>query len=110
MSVHFIVQFHPPPDAIADFRSELLMVVHPTRTEPGCRAIRVFESISQPSMFAIHSEWNDEAAFELHARLPHTLRFLAAAERLLGTAIQGLRAREICEESTWSDSVPGNRF
>ena len=33
-------------------------------------------------MFAIHSEWVDEASFELHATLPHTVRFLAAAETL----------------------------
>jgi len=28
---------------------------------------------------AAYSEWVDEAAFELHAALPHTVRFFAAA-------------------------------
>jgi quinol monooxygenase YgiN len=37
----------------------------------------------------------DEAAFELHAQLPHTVRFLAAAEKLLPHPVQGLRTREI---------------
>ena len=37
----------------------------------------------EPLVFAIHSEWADEASFELHATLPHTVRFLAAAETLL---------------------------
>jgi quinol monooxygenase YgiN len=36
----------------------------------------VFESLRQPSVFAIHSEWIDEAAFDLHATLPHTVQFL----------------------------------
>jgi quinol monooxygenase YgiN len=53
--------------------------------------IDVFESVRQSPIFSIHSEWTDEAAFELHARLPHTARFLAAAERLLGHPTEGLR-------------------
>jgi quinol monooxygenase YgiN len=46
-------------------------------------------------VFAIHSEWVDEAAFELHAKLPHTVRFLQAAEKLLAHPVQGLRTRHI---------------
>jgi quinol monooxygenase YgiN len=46
-------------------------------------------------VFAIHSEWVDEAAFERHAQLPHTVRFLEAAEKLLTHPVQGLRTREI---------------
>jgi quinol monooxygenase YgiN len=77
------------------FREELLRVVEPSRAETGCLAIHVFESLREPFVFAIHSEWVDEAAFELHAQLPHTVRFLAAAEKLLPHPVQGLRSREI---------------
>ena len=97
MPVHFFVQFEPPPDSVEEFRDELLRVVQSTRAEPGCGSIRVFESFRHPLGFAIHSEWEDEAAFELHTRLPHTLRFLAAAERLLDHPVQGMRTREIIE-------------
>jgi hypothetical protein len=31
----------------------------------------------------------------LHATLPHTVRFLAAAEKLLSHPVQGLRLRQI---------------
>ena len=95
MSIHFIVRFEPQPGKALEFRSELLRVVDPTRAEIGCLATRVFESLREPFAFAIHSEWADEAAFELHAGLPHTLRFLAAAEKLLTHPVQGLRSREI---------------
>jgi quinol monooxygenase YgiN len=78
-----------------EFREELLRVVEPTRAETGCLAIRVFESLREPFVFAIHSEWVDEAAFELHAQLPHTVRFVGAAEALLTHPVQGLRSREI---------------
>jgi quinol monooxygenase YgiN len=94
LSVHFIVRFEPRPGMETRFREELLRVVHPTQAEAGCLSIRVYESLKEPAGFAIHSEWVDEAAFELHARLPHTVRFLKAAEELLTHPVQGLRSRE----------------
>lgn len=95
LSFHFFVHFEPLPGKEAEFRSELLRVVQPTQAEPGCLAIPVFESMREPVTFAIHSEWVDEAAFERHSQLPHTVRFLDAAEKLLSHAAQGLRSREI---------------
>jgi quinol monooxygenase YgiN len=78
-----------------EFLEELLRVTELSRAEIGCLAIHVFESLREPAVFAIHSEWKDEPAFELHAQLPHTVRFLGAAEELLAHPVQGLRSREI---------------
>jgi quinol monooxygenase YgiN len=90
-----MVRFEPLPEKESAFREELLRVAETSRSEIGCLSIRVFESLREPFVFAIHSEWADEAAFELHATLPHTVRFLAAAETLLTHAVQGLRLRRI---------------
>jgi len=95
MPLHFFVRLEPLPGKAADFRDALLQVVEPTRAETGCLSIHVFESLREPPVFSIHSVWADEAAFELHARLPHTVRFLEAAEKLLPHPVQGLRSREI---------------
>jgi len=95
LPVHFLVRFEPLPGMEIEFREELLRIVEPTRAETGCLGIHVYESLRTPFAFAIHSEWMDEAAFELHAQLPHTLRFLDAAEGFLPHPVQGLRAREI---------------
>ncbi len=95
MSVHFFVRFEPLPGKEVEFREELLRIVEPTRAEIGCLAIHLFESLREPFVFTIHSEWVDEAAFELHAQLPHTVRFLGAAEELLTHPVQGLRSRGI---------------
>jgi quinol monooxygenase YgiN len=92
---HFIVRFEPLPGKEAAFRDELLRVNAPSRAEPGCLRIDVFESVREPFVFAIYSEWIDEASFDLHATLPHTLRFLKAAEELLTHPVQGLRLRQI---------------
>jgi quinol monooxygenase YgiN len=95
LSVHFIVRFEPMPGKEAAFKDELLRVNEPSRAEIGCLSINVFESLREPFVFAIHSEWVDEASFELHTTLPHTVRFLAAAETLLTHAVQGIRLRHI---------------
>lgn len=95
MSIHFLVRLEPLPGKHTEFRAELLRVVATSRTEVGCLAIRAFESLREPPEFAIHSEWVDEAAFGLHATLPHTLRFLAAAEKLSTHPLKGLRSRKI---------------
>jgi quinol monooxygenase YgiN len=79
LSIHVFVRFEPLAGKETEFREELLRVVEPTRTETGCVAMHVFESLREPFTLAIHSEWVDDAAFELHARLPHMTRFLAAA-------------------------------
>ena len=78
-----------------EFRKELLRVVEPTRTETGCVAIHDFESLREPTVFAIHSEWVNEAALELHAQLPHTVLFLEAAKELLTHPVEGLRTKHI---------------
>jgi len=83
------------PGKEAAFRDQLLQVNEPSRAEVGCLRIDVFESLREPLVFAVHSEWGDEAAFELHAILPHTMRFLAAAETLLTHPVKGVRLRKI---------------
>ena len=57
--------------------------------------MHVFESVREPCFFAIHSAWTDEAAFDHHAALPHTVRFLEAAREMLTHPVEGLRSREI---------------
>lgn len=93
--MHFVARFEPLPGKETEFREELLRVVEATRSEIGCVAIYAFESLREPFAFAVHSEWADEAAFELHAQLPHTVRFLDAAKELLSHPVQGLRSRQI---------------
>ncbi len=95
MSVDVFIRLEPLPGKEAAFREEVLRVAEAMRGEAGCVGIHVFESLREPRVFAIHSEWVDEAAFERHAQLPHTVRFLACANELLSHAVEGLRTRRI---------------
>jgi quinol monooxygenase YgiN len=67
--------------------------VGPVRDEPGCLAIGAYASIRDQRVFWIHSRWTDEAAFEAHAELPRTDRFVqrtAAVSALAGRPQSGL--------------------
>jgi quinol monooxygenase YgiN len=95
MEVFIFARFHARPghgDAVAD---ALLEVVAPSRAEPPCLSIHAFRSIRDPLLFYIHSRWKDEAAFESHARLPHTVRFLERVQPLIDHPLDVTRAGQI---------------
>ncbi len=79
-------------DAVADAMREVL---GPTREEPGCLSIGQYQSTRDPRLFFIHSRWTDEAAFERHAGLPHTLHFLERVQRLIDHELDVNRAIQI---------------
>jgi quinol monooxygenase YgiN len=55
----------------------------PSREEAGCLSFHTFRSVRDPRLFYIHSRWVDEAAFQRHADLEHTVRFLKRVDALL---------------------------
>ena len=76
-------------DAVA---AALRDVLGPTRGEPGCIAVEAFRSTRDPRLFFIHSRWTDEAAFDSHGGMPHTVRFLTQVEPLLDHPMDATRA------------------
>jgi quinol monooxygenase YgiN len=61
----------------------LTAVVTASREEPGCVSMHAFRSVRDPQRFFIHSVWKDAHAFNLHAKLPHTLRFMETVDGLV---------------------------
>jgi quinol monooxygenase YgiN len=70
-------------------------ILVPTRSEPGCLGINAFRSVRDTRLFYIHSRWTDEQAFDLHATLPHTVRFIERVEPLLDHSLDVTRAMMI---------------
>jgi quinol monooxygenase YgiN len=68
-------------------------VVVPSREEAGCLGIHRFRSVRDPRLFYIHSRWVDEAAFEKHGDLPHTVEFLKRVEPLIDHPLDVTRAQ-----------------
>ncbi len=95
MELFIFARFHARrgrEDVVAD---ALRAVLAPSREEPGCLSIHAFRSVREPRVFYIHSRWLDEAAFERHAVLPHTLRFVEQVEPLLDHPLDVTRAERI---------------
>jgi len=91
MEIFIFTRFHARPEAEAAVEEALRDVVPPTRAEAGCLDIHAFHSIRDLQVFYIRSRWKDEAAFETHAGLPHTVRFIERVEPLLDHPLQAER-------------------
>ena len=76
MPLDTFVRFHARPGAEEVVAGAMRDACADVRAEPGCVFIDYFRSTRDPALFYIHSSWRDEAAFEVHAELPHTVRFL----------------------------------
>ncbi len=88
-------RFHAREGEEEKVAAALRAVRGPTRQEPGCLEQDVYRSTRDPRLFYVHSRWVDEAAFEAHARLPHTVHFIETVEPLLDHPLDVTRARPL---------------
>src|SRR5213076_3051244 len=86
-------RFHAHPGREDALAAALHEVVAATREETGNLAIAAFRSVRDPRLFYIHSRWVDEAAFDHHAGLPHTVRFIERVQALIDHPLDVTRAR-----------------
>ena len=83
MELFLFARFHARQGCENALREAIQTVKGPTRREPGCHSYQAFQSVRVQGEFYVHSRWRDEASFDLHASLPHTVRFVAAVEALI---------------------------
>lgn len=95
MELFIFARFHAHAGNEGAVAEVLLDVLPPSREEPGCLSIQAFRSTRDPRLFYIHSRWKDEAAFERHAGLPHTRRFVERLEPLIDHPLDVTRAERI---------------
>jgi len=74
--LYIIGEFRARPGHESAVEAAILRVIPQTRREATCLGITAFRSNRDAARFFIHSRWRDEAAFEAHALLPHTVAFL----------------------------------
>ena len=92
MELYIFARFHAREGQEGAIAEALREVVVPSREEEGCVSVHAFRSLRDPQLFYIHSHWKNEAAFDLHAQLPHTVRFLERVERLIDHPLDVTRA------------------
>jgi len=95
MDLFIFARFHARPGQEDAVESALRDTVAPSREEPGCLSIHAFRSVRDRRLFYIHSRWKDEAAFEVHAGLPHTVRFIERVAPLIDHPLDVNRTERI---------------
>jgi quinol monooxygenase YgiN len=95
LELFIFARFHAAADNEDAVAKALDAVVPPSREEAGCLSIHAFRSIRDPRLFYIHSRWRDEEAFEYHASLPHTVRFIERVTPLIDHPLDLTRAELI---------------
>ena len=95
MQLFFFARFHVREGCESAAEEALRAVLDPTRAEPECLAIHALRSTQDRRLFLIHSRWRDEAGFELHATLPHTVDFIERMEALLDQPPEFMRTELI---------------
>jgi len=95
MELFIFARFHARAGNESAVAEALGDVLGPSRKEAGCLSIHVFRSTRDPRLFYIHSRWTDERAFENHATLPHTVRFIQRVGPLIDHPLDVTRAEII---------------
>ena len=95
MEIFIITRFHARQGDEKAAEEALREVVPVSRKESGCLNIHAFRSIRDPQVFFIHSRWQDLVAFETHAGLPHTTRFVERVGPLIDHEIEANRCELI---------------
>lgn len=78
-----IARFHAKKGKEATLADAIREVSGHARQEPGGLSYQAFVSTRDRRLYFIHTRWTDEAAFDTHAELPHTVRFIERAEPLI---------------------------
>ena len=93
MELVIIARFHAQEGQEAAVAAGLREQVTGVRAEPGCLAIHAYRSTRDPRLFWIHSRWTGEEAFQVHAELPRTQRFVEQMQALIDHPFAADRAR-----------------
>ncbi len=95
MELFIFGRFHALEGQEGAVAAAMREVLGPSREEPGCLAIQHYRSIRDPRLFYIYSRWIDEAAFERHANLPHTVHFIEQVQKMIDHPLDVTRARPV---------------
>jgi quinol monooxygenase YgiN len=83
MEMTTIARFHAKPGKEEAVLAAIREGQIGSRKEPGCLSHEFYRGIRDPQLFYIVSRWKDQAAFEIHAELPHTVKFIETVEPLI---------------------------
>jgi len=83
MEVFVFARFHAREGEENALEAALRDQLHSVRADASCLAVGTFRYTHDPRLFYLYSRWIDEAAFNSHAGLPHSMRFLERVRPLI---------------------------
>jgi len=95
MELVIFARIHAREGQEAAVMAALREEVAASRAEPGCLAHGAYRSLRDPRLFWIHSRWIDDVAFDRHAELLHTVRFVERILPLIDHPLDVTRANAI---------------
>jgi quinol monooxygenase YgiN len=67
---------------------ELLSLVNPTRSEPGCINYDLHQAVEDKSLFIFYENWKSKEDLDKHLGMPHLKAFLEKADDLLAKPLE----------------------
>ena len=64
-------------------RGELMALLAPTRSEPGCINYVLHQAADDNGEFMFYENWTDKEALDKHLAMPYLKAFIARADELL---------------------------
>lgn len=93
--LYIFAQFHVREGVEEKMTAAMREMLPPVRAEAGCISIQVFRSTRDKRLYCLHSRWVNEAAFDLHATLPHTRHFIGIVETLVDHPLDVVRTKPL---------------
>jgi quinol monooxygenase YgiN len=91
VATFIFIRLHARVGRSSEVRDAVECVLQETRREPGCTSANLFGSVKDNSLFFIHSQWRDEAAFDAHLGTPHTIAFKDKVKPLIDHELDVMR-------------------
>ena len=76
-------------------REALMAMVEPSRAEAGCLNYDLHVDKSDPSVYWVYENWQDEEALVAHTKEPHYLALGAKKDELLAEPAQLIKLSEL---------------
>ena len=95
MELDVFARFHAAPGQEDRMAEVLRNQTRAVRLEPGCLFIQGCRSTREPQQFLLFSRWVDEPAFQVHADLPETDRFISRMETLSDRPVDVIRSKPV---------------
>lgn len=90
-----IARFHAREGQEDGVAAALRAEVRSSQSDPGCLAHGAYRSMRDPRLFFIQSRWIDEAAFENHIKLPHTVQFAESIQTMIDHELEPIRLQSV---------------